>query len=83
MIVPRPLLHKRPSREDGILTLARVRPRRYEHRSTKRNASCGNLELVKVWRWEAEPLGPPSTQHLPEGCRRDVFYAPETVVDCR
>jgi len=55
----------------------------YEHRSTKRNASCGNLELVKVWRWEAEPLGPPSTQHLPEGCRRDVFYAPETVVDCR
>ena len=25
----------------------------YEHRSTKRNARCGHLELVHVWRWRA------------------------------
>ena len=57
----------------------------YEHRSTKRNARCGHLELVHVWRWRAAAMKPPSVQRLPESChaRRDVFYAPEALLDRR
>ena len=53
----------------------------YEQRSTKRNASCGNLDLVKVWRWVAAPISSPSAQRLPEGCRRDVLFVPEKILD--
>lgn len=57
----------------------------YEHRSTKRNARCGHLDRVNVWRWRATALSPPSVQRLPDGRhgRRDTFYAPETILDRR
>ena len=57
----------------------------YEHRLTKRNVPCGHLERVQVWRWMAAALGPPSVQRLPDGThgRRDVFYAPEAILDRR
>jgi len=51
----------------------------YEHRSTKRNARCGHLEFVNVWTWQAARCAPPSVQALPDGCRRDVFFAPEEI----
>ena len=57
----------------------------YEHRLTKRNARCGHLDRVQVWRWRAAALGPPSVQRLPEGKhgRRDVFYKAEALLERR
>ena len=55
----------------------------YQHRSTKRNASCGHLDLVKVWRWAAAPISTPSTQRLPAGGRRETFFVPERILDCQ
>ena len=57
----------------------------YEHRSTKRNARCGHLDLVNMHRWRAAPMRPPSVQPLPLGCnhRRDVFFTAEAIVERR
>lgn len=64
--------------ESDLATLAQLG---YEHRSTKRNARCGHLELARVWTWRAAAVSSPSRQRLPAGCRRDVFFAPEAVLD--
>ena len=67
----------------GESDLATHRRFGYEHRSTKHNARCGHLSdaHVSVWVWQASTIGPPSVQRLPDGCRRDVFYRPEVLLD--
>ena len=55
----------------------------YEHRSTKRNARCGHLDRVNIWRWRAAVVAAPSLQRLTEGCRRDVFFVPEAILEHR
>jgi hypothetical protein len=56
----------------------------YEHRATKRNHRAGHLELVKVWRWEADEfLLPPKNQPIPNATARSDFFAIESIVDDR
>ena len=53
----------------------------YEHLSTKHKALAGVHAPAREWMWQAAPVSCPSLQPLPEGCRRDVFFVAEELLE--